>query len=155
MAQQQQAAGGLRRRRQVQCSTGSLGRDAGCCAALDLQSACQQLLLYASHVDSMLSYGSKLWAPHLIACAAQQVLAVVSGDGGTSSTPSEPEQLHLDFLRALLGLPGGVLAEAGEQRLYVRWLGSAGWGALLELPAAAASRQPGAPRTRYQRAAGG
>ena len=41
---------------------------------------------------------------------------------------SEPEQLHLHLLRALLGLPGSmptavVLAEAGMLPLYVRWLG--------------------------------
>ena len=31
--------------------------------------------------------------------------AEVNGGAGTSRTPSEPEQLHLHFLRALLGLP--------------------------------------------------
>ena len=81
-----------------------------------------------------------------MALAAQR--AVVSGGAGTSSAPSEPEQLHLDFLRALLGLPGRTpsavaLAEAGVLLLYVRWLGRAArfWNSVLQQPADSLERR--------------
>ena len=72
---------------------------------------------HASLVDSKVSYTSEVWAPLLVALAAQR--AVVSGGSGTSSGPSEPELLHVQFLRALLGVRGStptamVLADTSE-----------------------------------------
>ena len=107
-------------------------------ATLGLEATRVQLLLFNTLVDSKLSYGSGV--------AARR--AVISGSSGTSTEPSEPEQLHLEFLRRMLGVrpstpTAAVLAEAGEPPLYVRWLGRAArfWNRLLSRPADSVERR--------------
>ena len=70
----------------------------------------------------------------------------LSSVGGT--VPSEPETLHLQFQRQLLGLPAStptatVLAELGEPPLYVRWLLHAArfWNSLVAAPAGSVMQQ--------------
>ena len=63
-----------------------------CCNRLGLEATRVQLLLFKSLVDSKLSYGSEVWAPHLAQLAAKR--AVISGGTGTQSSLSAPEELH-------------------------------------------------------------
>lgn len=116
------------------------------CSFLELQSARVQLHLFHSLVDSKLSYGSEVWAPHLAALAARR--AVVSGSAGTKSAPSEPELLHQQFLRSLLGVrhatPVAVVqAETGQLPLYIQWLKRTVrfWNSIINRPESSLERQ--------------
>ena len=87
---------------------------------MGLEAVPLMLRLFDSLVDSTLSYAAAMWAPGLAAVAAARPVV-----GGTA--PLEPETLHLQFQRQLLGLPAStptatVLAELGEPPLYVCWL---------------------------------
>ena len=85
-------------------------------------------------MDSTLSYASAVWAPGLAAAAAARPVVGASG-------LSEAELQHLQFQRELLRLPtctpsAIVMAEAGQQPLYVRWLRQAArlWNSLVAAP---------------------
>lgn len=88
------------------------------CAELGLEGARVQLLLYDSLVETKLSYGAAVWAPHLAAHTAE---------GRLWQRPCAAEKLQATWTRILLGVRGGTpsgpaLAEAGAVPLYVRWL---------------------------------
>ena len=117
------------------------------CSFLQLETAAVQLHLFHSLVDSKLSYGSEVWAPHLVTQAAQRV-AVSGSRDGKHSAPSAPEVLHTRFLRNLLGVRQGtpnatVLAETGERPLHVQWLSRLVrfWNSLLRQPPSSLDRQ--------------
>jgi len=87
------------------------------CAELGIQAADVQLRLFGAMVDSVLSYGAEVWGVQLAAKAVSH-----GGSGG-----SKAEQLQVGYLRQLLGVrqctpTAVVLAEAGEQPLWLRWL---------------------------------
>lgn len=89
------------------------------CAELGLERAPVLMQLYDSLVESKLSYGAAVWAPHLAAMTAGRQL----GRG----QPSAAERLQATWIRLLLGVrrstpSATVLAEAGAVPLYVRWL---------------------------------
>ena len=113
------------------------------CAALGVVAAGVRLRLFSTMVDSVLSHGSEVWAVQLVAAAAAG-----STKGGTCSSGSGAETLHLGFLRRLLGVrqstPNGtVLLETGEQPLWVRWLRRAArlWNRLGAAPAGSLLRR--------------
>jgi hypothetical protein len=77
------------------------------------------LQLYDSLVETKLSYGAAVWAPHLAALTA--------GRRPGQGQPSVAERLQATWIRILMGVRGGtpsatVVAEAGAVPLYVRWL---------------------------------
>lgn len=114
------------------------------CAALGVAAAAVRLQLFTTMVDSVLSFGSEVWAVQLVAAAA----GGGSGSGGRCSSGSLAEALHLGHLRRLLGVRqatpnAAVLAETGEQPLWVRWLRRAArlWNRLLAEPAGSLLRR--------------
>ena len=116
------------------------------CAELGIEAAPVQLQLFSTMVDSVLSHGAEVWGMQLAAQAAASP---------ASTARSKAEQVHIQYLRQLLGVrqstPSAVvLVEAGEQPLWLRWLRRAAklWNSMLEAPqdsllhqALAASRQ--------------
>jgi len=91
------------------------------CAELGIEAAGVQLRLFSTMVDSVLSHGAEVWGVQLVAQAAAN-----GGSGGSAA-----ERLQLGFMRQLLGVrqstPNAVvLAETGEQPLWLRWLRRAG-----------------------------
>jgi len=89
------------------------------CAELGLERAPVLMQLYDSLVETKLSYGAAVWAPHLAALTA--------GRRPGHGNPSAAERLQATWVRILLGVRRGtpsatVLAEAGAVPLYVRWL---------------------------------
>jgi hypothetical protein len=98
------------------------------CAELGIEAAPVQLRLFSTMVDSVLSYGAEVWGMQLAAKAASS-----SGSSGSAA-----EKLQLSYLRRLLGVrqstPNNVvLAETGQQPLWLRWLRRAAklWNRLL------------------------
>ena len=90
------------------------------CAALGVVAAVVRLRLFSTMVDSVLSHGAEVWAVQLVAAATTG-----SAGGGTCSSGSGAERMHLGFLCRLLGVrqatPNGVvLLKTGEQSLWVR-----------------------------------
>jgi hypothetical protein len=109
------------------------------CAELGVQAAAVRLQLFSTMVDSVLSYGSEVWAPQLV------VKAVTSS---TCSSGSKAEALHLSFLRQQLGVrqstPNAVvLTELGELPVWLRWLKRAArlWNRLLAQPSGSLLRR--------------
>ena len=102
------------------------------CAELGIEAAPVQLQLFSTMVDSVLSHGAEVWGMQLAARAAASP---------ASTAGSQAEQVHIRYLRQLLGVrqstPSAVvLVEAGEQPLWLRWLRRAAklWNSMLEAP---------------------
>ena len=100
------------------------------CAELGIEAAPVQLQLFSTMVDSVLSHGAEVWGMQLAAQAAASP---------ASTARSKAEQVHIQYLRQLLGVrqstPSAVvLVEAGEQPLWLRWLRRAAklWNSMLE-----------------------
>ena len=115
------------------------------CAELGIEAAPVRLRLFSTMVDSVLSYGSEVWATKMAAAAAA---------GSSITTGSAPEVLHLTYLRQLLGVRrstpnAATLAETGERPLWVRWLQRAAqlWNRVLAAPAGSLLRQAAAAST--------
>ena len=106
------------------------------CAALGVVAARVRMRLFSTMVDSVLSHGAEVWAVQLVAAAAAG-----GSQGGSCSSGSAAEALHVGHLRRLLGVrqatpTGAVLLETGERPLWVRWLVRAGklWNRLVAEP---------------------